>query len=243
MPVTTAAGRPGRARALSTERAKDWRDFAACADEDPELFAPETGHTEEQRAQAFEQAHRALQVCATCPVIASCRQWAADNGVTSGVWGGVWLDYQLAEQRRAAEERKRQHDMERRFAEGQRMNAYQREATELALAAGTEVIRARLAGQEVEEIAAWAGASVPAVRRALLILLPPPGDKRVEVSAVERLLRHGDRLTVLIARGRTNCEIAKALRCQPLTVAQARTVLKHRAAARSTQHVQVSAAA
>lgn len=62
----------------------DWRHHAACLDHDPELFFP-VGDT----GQAHLQAEDAKQICRTCPVIEQCAQWAIDNRMENGVWGGL----------------------------------------------------------------------------------------------------------------------------------------------------------
>lgn len=74
------------AHGLSTPRAADWRDAGACRDEDPELFFP-LG-TEGRWAIQIEQAKA---VCARCPVLDACGQWALDNPrlVPNGVFGGL----------------------------------------------------------------------------------------------------------------------------------------------------------
>lgn len=72
----------------------DWRHQAACRDEDPELFFP-VGES----APALAQAEDAKQICCTCPVIEQCKQWAIDNRMETGVWGGL-DEYQLSDIRR-----------------------------------------------------------------------------------------------------------------------------------------------
>ncbi len=62
----------------------DWRQRAACIDEDPELFFP-VGTT----GPAVEQTERAKAVCHTCDVISECLEWALETGQDSGVWGGM----------------------------------------------------------------------------------------------------------------------------------------------------------
>ncbi|MGH3784747.1 MAG: WhiB family transcriptional regulator [Pseudonocardiaceae bacterium] len=59
----------------------DWRHRAKCRDVDPELFFPHPGET-----QLLAEARA---VCADCPVIIQCREWALDTGQVFGVWGGV----------------------------------------------------------------------------------------------------------------------------------------------------------
>jgi WhiB family redox-sensing transcriptional regulator len=63
--------------------AASWRDQALCLHQDPELFFP-VGEQGPARAQ-IEQAKR---VCFACPVRAPCLDWAVQNGIDNGVWGG-----------------------------------------------------------------------------------------------------------------------------------------------------------
>lgn len=62
----------------------EWRQNAACLDEDPELFFPD-GTT----GAAFDQIQRAKAVCRRCPVVRECLQWALDHNQEAGVWGGL----------------------------------------------------------------------------------------------------------------------------------------------------------
>jgi WhiB family redox-sensing transcriptional regulator len=80
---------------------RDWRDRAACLDEDPELFFP-IGST----GPALAQIEEAKAVCARCPVLAECRAWALDNPTLAGfgVFGGL-----SEEERRAAVRRRRRN--------------------------------------------------------------------------------------------------------------------------------------
>lgn len=74
-----------------------WRVHAACAGGlrlhllglvatvpfDLNLFFPEDGHR--------DQARRARQVCAVCPVADDCLRYALDHFIRDGVWGGTTL--------------------------------------------------------------------------------------------------------------------------------------------------------
>ncbi|GLY64695.1 WhiB family transcriptional regulator [Amycolatopsis taiwanensis] len=62
----------------------DWRHRAACREEDPELFFPvsELGPGARQVAQA-------KSVCARCPVRAECLEYALENGLDHGIFGGL----------------------------------------------------------------------------------------------------------------------------------------------------------
>jgi WhiB family redox-sensing transcriptional regulator len=62
----------------------DWRDKAACLDEDPELFFP-VGNT----GPALAQIEEAKKVCVRCSVREECLRWALENGQDHGVWGGM----------------------------------------------------------------------------------------------------------------------------------------------------------
>lgn len=62
----------------------DWRERAACRDEDPELFFP-IGDA----GPAHRQIAVAKFVCDGCPVRANCLEWALEASPVEGVWGGT----------------------------------------------------------------------------------------------------------------------------------------------------------
>src|SRR5687767_2880205 len=72
---------------LESEFFMDWRQQAACLDEDPELFFP-VGTT----GPALEQVERAKAVCRSCAVIDACLEWALESNQDAGVWGGMSED-------------------------------------------------------------------------------------------------------------------------------------------------------
>lgn len=72
-----------------------WRDLAACAGMDPDLFHP---HGNNERAKA-----RAVAVCAGCPARPDCLTHAIDNGEQDGIWGGCDPD----ERRKVARRRRK----------------------------------------------------------------------------------------------------------------------------------------
>ena len=78
------------------ERAADWRDFAACRGESPNLFFPD-GST----GPWLLVIEQAKAVCRRCPAVDWCLQWALETGQESGVWGG------LSEEERRAMRRKK----------------------------------------------------------------------------------------------------------------------------------------
>ncbi len=66
--------------ALTPITIPDWMSDALCAQTDPEAFFPERGHA---------TARAAKRICAACPVITACRQYAVANNLQHGVWGGT----------------------------------------------------------------------------------------------------------------------------------------------------------
>lgn len=64
---------------------RDWRDYAACRDVDPELFFPVTAPNTEAGQR---QAAAALAVCRSCRVRADCLNFAL-GAREGGIWGGT----------------------------------------------------------------------------------------------------------------------------------------------------------
>ncbi len=62
----------------------DWQAGAACVDADPDLFFPVS-----TTGPALRQVNEAKAICQACPVQQPCLAWALDQGVFSGIWGGV----------------------------------------------------------------------------------------------------------------------------------------------------------
>ncbi|QCB93322.1 WhiB family transcriptional regulator [Cellulomonas shaoxiangyii] len=58
-----------------------WVDSAACASVGGDYWYPEKG----DRASA----DYARKVCGTCPLIATCLEYALDNNEPHGIWGGL----------------------------------------------------------------------------------------------------------------------------------------------------------
>lgn len=71
-----------------------WMSAARCRGLDVRLFFPDSG----------QHAGPAQRVCASCPVRATCLEYALDAGEAWGVWGGATEDERRAMrwQRRAA---------------------------------------------------------------------------------------------------------------------------------------------
>jgi WhiB family transcriptional regulator, redox-sensing transcriptional regulator len=66
-------------------RAHDWRARALCAGADPEIFFPTNEPTNRYDARNAQ----ALAMCAVCPVLEQCRDWALDSGQAYGIAGGL----------------------------------------------------------------------------------------------------------------------------------------------------------
>ena len=58
---------------------RNWAEQANCKDMDKSLFFP----------VSRQGLLHAKQVCSTCPVSADCLQYATDNDLNFGVWGGL----------------------------------------------------------------------------------------------------------------------------------------------------------
>ena len=56
-----------------------WKSDAACQDYDPDMWFPSPG----------ESAKEAKRICAACNVREECLQYALDNSIKHGIWGGV----------------------------------------------------------------------------------------------------------------------------------------------------------
>jgi WhiB family transcriptional regulator, redox-sensing transcriptional regulator len=75
----------------------NWRNRAACLDEEPEVFFP-VGNT----GPALVQIEAAKVVCRRCEVVDTCLEWALKSGQDAGVWGGMSEDERRALKRRNA---------------------------------------------------------------------------------------------------------------------------------------------
>ncbi|MFF8997097.1 WhiB family transcriptional regulator [Streptomyces achromogenes] len=64
---------------LAAERARHWRDEAACREVDPDMFFTDNTHIVQQ----------ARKVCLGCPVRQQCTDYALEHGEWWGVWGGM----------------------------------------------------------------------------------------------------------------------------------------------------------
>lgn len=135
LPTTPAAPLP-----------RDWRQDAACLDEDPELFFP-VGTAE----PALAQTAQAKKVCARCPVRATCLEWAMKQGQSSGVWGG------LTEEERRLLKRRGRTRMPKANRKARHVNIVRQQLG--------EYLTLKAEGLTVEEIAAKLHAAPATIRK------------------------------------------------------------------------------
>ena len=57
----------------------NWQQYAACRGCDPDIFFPRRG----------KDVHEPKTICAGCPVLEECREWATFYGERQGIWGGL----------------------------------------------------------------------------------------------------------------------------------------------------------
>jgi WhiB family redox-sensing transcriptional regulator len=63
---------------------RDWMDDATCRTTDPDIFFPP------EETKYARSVHRAKKVCAGCPVVAECAEYALNHpDHMLGVWGGM----------------------------------------------------------------------------------------------------------------------------------------------------------
>lgn len=60
----------------------DWMTDALCKGMGADFFHPEKGNN-------YHQVKRIKELCATCPVKEDCLQFAYNNSITFGFWGGM----------------------------------------------------------------------------------------------------------------------------------------------------------
>lgn len=63
-----------------------WQDEGLCRAMDPEIFF---STEEEAREDRVAREDRAKDICARCPVLAQCREFALSTREPYGVWGGM----------------------------------------------------------------------------------------------------------------------------------------------------------
>jgi WhiB family transcriptional regulator, redox-sensing transcriptional regulator len=69
---------------ITTRRVTNWRASGACLHADPDLFFPISS-----AGRALSQIAQAKAICARCPVIRECLEFAYANAPILGIWGGT----------------------------------------------------------------------------------------------------------------------------------------------------------
>lgn len=77
----------------SVPRNLGWQDLSLCVQTDPDIFFPEKGGSTAP----------AMSVCNACPVRQQCLDYAIENDIRHGIWGGTSDN----DRRRIARERRR----------------------------------------------------------------------------------------------------------------------------------------
>lgn len=77
-------------RKFENEKRVDWREDSKCGNDgiDPELFFP-IGY---KSGPDLKQVEQAKSICKQCPAKQDCLEWAIENGVVDGVFGGLTPD-------------------------------------------------------------------------------------------------------------------------------------------------------
>jgi WhiB family redox-sensing transcriptional regulator len=83
--MTTVTGRDG-----------DWRSAGACLRADPDLFFPVSAI-----GYATEQIRAAKRICTRCQVRWQCLEFAQQNDLVYGIWGGTTPEDRQRARRRA----------------------------------------------------------------------------------------------------------------------------------------------
>ena len=60
---------------------QEWKKDAACKGVERDVFFPTIGYNQHSKA--------AIQICKTCPVKRRCCDFAINNNIAFGIWGGL----------------------------------------------------------------------------------------------------------------------------------------------------------
>ena len=63
------------------DREQDWKEQAACKGMDRSIFFPALGYNQHSKV--------AIKICKTCPVKQRCTEFAINNKIAFGIWGGL----------------------------------------------------------------------------------------------------------------------------------------------------------
>ncbi|MEM7340922.1 MAG: WhiB family transcriptional regulator [Actinomycetota bacterium] len=65
----------------------DWQNRAACRGPNQAIFFPPP--QSERRSDKRRRERRAKEICAECPVVSECREYAIGVREQHGIWGGL----------------------------------------------------------------------------------------------------------------------------------------------------------
>lgn len=145
---------------MTASNAYNWRDDARCKGTDPESYFPAT-----TRSTVIREAKA---VCAECPVTAECEQFANDNNIRDGIWGGKTPPERGRPKRTAPQSRPKGAPKGQMFAPPR------------ILAAEQDLIRWKLRRKTDDEIAALLECSPTSMKLARHQLGIAPDGSRVE---------------------------------------------------------------
>jgi WhiB family transcriptional regulator, redox-sensing transcriptional regulator len=86
---------------LATELVADWRARAACSGYPNTLFFPTSDGADDANVE------RAKAVCAVCPVVEDCLEYALETNQRAGIWGGTSEQERKSLRRKWLAERRR----------------------------------------------------------------------------------------------------------------------------------------
>lgn len=86
---------------LATDLVADWRVRAACSGYPNTLFFPTSDVVDDGAVE------RAKAVCAVCPVIEDCLEYALETNQRAGIWGGTSEQERKSLRRKWLAERRR----------------------------------------------------------------------------------------------------------------------------------------
>jgi len=67
----------------------DWRQHAACRNKNLALFFPDGGTGPDRGQVKKDITDRAKRICRGCPVRQACEEWALENRIEFGIYGGL----------------------------------------------------------------------------------------------------------------------------------------------------------
>jgi WhiB family redox-sensing transcriptional regulator len=63
------------------DQEQEWKNDAACKGVERSVFFPTIGYNQHSK--------HAIKICKTCPVKKRCAEFAINNNISNGIWGGL----------------------------------------------------------------------------------------------------------------------------------------------------------